>query len=497
MPTFLPRLVDSNQPPPDVIVGYASVRSRGGTSILELSAPPTSTEPFRATERDRRTARRALEASGFTILGESRIGYGIAGSAGAFEAFTGGRVVAREELVYASATTQRYVTRLDIVGPRQPSAFGLAVAASAASRVEGVVIERPRVPMAVHPSPLPPAVSKYHLRVPDDVEVGLDASGVHHAGRMGTGVTITMIDSGHYLHPFFLAHHYAVSPVRTIVPNTSPTKDPVGHGTGESANIFACAPGVQLQPIRVSDNHGNLVAAIAGLQAAKSADPKPRIITNSWGGDLPYPPEAHPPAAEQPLILEIMDALEQGIVVVFSAGNGQFSVEPQIPGVFAAGGAYLAPDHSLVASNYASGYASPWYPGVTVPTASALVGLLPRAQYLMLPVPAGCPIDVAESQAASGDTADGTASNDGWALFSGTSAAAPQIAGVCALLLEAKPTLTPAQVRECLVRSATDVVDGRCHPRFNHPATPGNDLATGAGLVNAGAAVQYALSHFA
>jgi hypothetical protein len=40
-----------------------------------------------------------------------------------------------------------------------------------------------------------------------------------------------------------------------------------------------------------------------------------------------------------------------------------------------------------------------------------------------------------------------------------------------------------------------DIVVGRSYPqRFNNPATPGPDLATGAGLVNATAALDYALS---
>ncbi|MDO0917099.1 S8 family serine peptidase [Streptomyces sp. DT2A-34] len=48
----------------------------------------------------------------------------------------------------------------------------------------------------------------------------------------------------------------------------------------------------------------------------------------------------------------------------------------------------------------------------------------------MLPIPPGCTIDAEES-----DADDGTSRNDGWALFSGSSAAAPQIAGAAALLL--------------------------------------------------------------
>jgi hypothetical protein len=48
---------------------------------------------------------------------------------------------------------------------------------------------------------------------------------------------------------------------------------------------------------------------------------------------------------------------------------------------------------------------------------------------------------------------------------------------------------TPEQIRDALCAGATDVFAGRCHPRFNHAATRGRDLATGYGLINVSAAV--------
>jgi subtilisin family serine protease len=195
--------------------------------------------------------------------------------------------------------------------------------------------------------------------------------------------------------------------------------------------------------------------------------------------------------------LEIVDAIEQGIFVVFSAGNGSFTIEPQVQGVLAAGGVFMNQGLDLQASDYTSGYLSPWFQNVTVPDISGLVGMRPRAQYIMLPIQPGCRIDIGQSQPAPNDPDDDrTTSNDGWALFSGTSAAAPQIAGVAALILGARPGLTPAQVTEALEMTATDVRVGHCHPRFNSPAGLGRDAATGYGLVNAEAAVQYALTNW-
>jgi len=304
-----------------------------------------------------------------------------------------------------------------------------------------------------------------------------------------------MVDSGQYPHPYFMAHQYDVRPTITIVPGTSPTKDPVGHGTGESANIFAVAPGATLQPIRATNDAGKLVGAIAGFLRAKQD--KPAILTNSWGGDGPYPPLGGPDQTDIAWALEILDAVEQGIFVVFSAGNGSFTIEPQVPGVLAAGGAFMEPNLDLRASDYTSGYKSPWIQGVVVPDVVGLVGMRPRAQYIMLPLQPGSEIDVSESQAVPGDpNDDGTGSGDGWALFSGTSAAAPQIAGVAALILGAKAGLTPMQVTQTMTKTAVDVRIGRCHPRFDFPAKEKYDLATGHGLVDAAAAVRYALDKF-
>jgi subtilisin family serine protease len=180
--------------------------------------------------------------------------------------------------------------------------------------------------------------------------------------------------------------------------------------------------------------------------------------------------------------------------------NGQFAMEPQVPGVLSVGGVFVGPELELRASDYASGYASPWFEGVVVPVVSGLVGMRPRAQYLMLPVPPGCALDVSESRA-QGDgqrpeRGDDTSPNDGWALFSGTSAAAPQVAGAAAVLLGARPELTPAQVVEALAATAVDVTIGANHPRFNRPARIGPDEATGAGLVNVDAALAFALDGF-
>jgi hypothetical protein len=495
MRSLLPLQIDSTQRVPRLIHGYVSVNSQSGTSCFAVTSWPKTAEAFHGAAKDHKAAEKALRSMGFTITAQSRLGMAVSGPPAAFEELSGGKVVTKERLVYAEGSRKRYITHLDIVGKDQPEAFGVGRVKSAASRLEGVMLERPRTPMGVSPSPLPPTVPAFHLRVPDDVALGLGATGAHVKGFHGKGVTVAMVDTGQYAHPFFTAHQYNVLPPIAMVPDTDPGKDPVGHGTGESANIFASAPEAQLQAIRASDDKGNLVAATAGFLKAKEL--KPQVLTNSWGGDLQYPPAGPLSSGDMAWALEIKDAVDQGIFVVFSAGNGQFSVEAQVPEIFSAGGVFMANNLDIRASDYASGYQSPFFDNRNVPDSCGLVGLLPRAAYIMLPIPPGCEIDVAMANTdQDGNPGDGTTDSDAWALFSGTSAAAPQTAGVAALILSAKPGLTPQQVKEAINSTAVDIVVGTCHPRFGNVAGPGPDLATGFGLVDASAAVKYAMDHF-
>ncbi|MEU0057457.1 S8 family serine peptidase, partial [Streptomyces sp. NPDC006334] len=128
--------------------------------------------------------------------------------------------------------------------------------------------------------------------------------------------------------------------------------------------------------------------------------------------------------------------------------------------------------------------------GMVVPDLCGLVGMRPKAAYIMLPVQ---PNDDIDRDLAGNNHPDGdeTLADDGWAAISGTSAAAPQIAGVCALVKQVAPQLSPAQVRDILRSTARDVAAGRCFLRegMGHFAVPGPDLATGTGLVDAQAAV--------
>ena len=216
------------------------------------------------------------------------------------------------------------------------------------------------------------------------------------------------------------------------------------------------------------------------------------MISVSFGSDLRDPDGVHQltalPNNLKALEVEVQAAVARGVCVVFSAGNGHYGFPAQMPDVIAAGGVFVAADGSMTASDYASSFESAIYSGRSVPDVSGLVGMLPHADYITLPVPPNTEIDSRNA------AHDGTPPDDGWAVFSGTSASAPQIAGLCALLLEKNPGLKPADVKAILRRSAREVKSGHANP-MSDPARQGRlaaDGATGAGLVDAFAAWQQA-----
>ena len=350
------------------------------------------------------------------------------------------------------------------------------------------LIERayPQRPPTLFESPLPPPVDYHHLEVPADVAMILRADPVHKAGITGDGVLVAMVDTGFYKHPFYAWHGYNYN--ATLSPDaTKIEEDQVGHGTAEAANIFACGPDI--------DFIGVKSAANITLAFKTASDLSPAVLTNSWGFNLPGLNTL--PNFLKPLEAAVIEAVRRrGIAVCFSAGNGHIGFPGMMADVISVGGVFAhanlaGDDFELEASNYASSFDSLIYPGRHVPDFCGLVGMKPKAIYIMLPVQPGDSIDVGLS-GGTFPNGDQTAPDDGWAVISGTSAASPQIAGICSLLKQAQPGLSPALIKAILRASARDVTTGTS--ANGQPAGDGFDGATGAGLVDANVAYNLARS---
>ena len=150
-----------------------------------------------------------------------------------------------------------------------------------ADLIEGVALEEPRYFMAT--SMFPPLKSYWHLDVPAGVSLGCNADKAHRGGITGKGIKVAMVDSGHFKHPFFTGRGYRVAPVTLGPAAANPLADESGHGTGESANIFAVAPDVDLLPVKI-----NFVNSIGAFNAAVGLAPD--IITCSWGSSNQFGP---------------------------------------------------------------------------------------------------------------------------------------------------------------------------------------------------------------
>lgn len=344
----------------------------------------------------------------------------------------------------------------------------------------------PQPPPVFFASPLPPRVPYHHLRVPADVGMILRATPVHQSAVTGDGVLVAMVDTGFYRHPFYEWNGYSYQ--ATLAPDAVNVElDENGHGTAEAANIFAVAPDIDFVGVKMGGN--------ATLAFKTASDLYPAVITNSWGYHLAG--ESELPNFLKPLEAAVAEAVrDRGITVCFSAGNGHVAFPGMMPDVISVGGVharetFTGDDFELEASDYASSFESSIYPGRRVPDVCGLVGMRPGAIYIMLPVQPGCEIDTGLAGGSFPD-ADETAADDGWAVISGTSAACPQIAGVCALLRQAQPGLSPPLVKALLRASARDVSVGQS--AMGEPAGPGHDGATGSGLVDAERAYMLARS---
>lgn len=330
---------------------------------------------------------------------------------------------------------------------------------------------------------IPPKVELHYLTL-DSMQAEVRAGQCHRRGWTGAGITVAMVDSGFAQHPHFRLRGLNYNPIATPQ-QPNPTVDPSGHGTGESANILAIAPDVEFLGIRTGGSSAEDLESALETNAT--------ILSNSWGWDKDDRPWVDFQVSDPNLFLEfqdisalIVDGIQDGKIFVFSAGNGHHAFPGSHPDVISAGGVTVNPDSSLKASNYASSFNSQFYPGRAVPDLCGIVGEAtahPMPGHIMLPVP--------DNASLAGTNMPNGIDHNGWGIFSGTSAAAPQLAGTIALMQNARssvgrPALSAPNVRSILQTAAVDIAAGQS--AMGDPAGPGFDAATGAGLVDAFAA---------
>ncbi|WP_412028234.1 S8 family peptidase [Deinococcus yunweiensis] len=289
------------------------------------------------------------------------------------------------------------------------------------------------------------------------------------AGYTGKGVVVAVIDEGVDLgHADLQANLWQnPNPTSTTCPgqngydfvdDDADPSDSGGHGTHVSGTIAAAAnnqgvvgvaPEARIMALRGLGYFGGTNYMLA--RALKyAADCGADVANNSWGGST------RTRAFED--VLRYGTA--KGTTYVFSSGNAYrdnnrpsypASFSTTIPGVIAVGA--TANDNRRVPFSSAGSYVTVSAPGGTI------LSTIPREQ----------------------------SPNEPYAFLQGTSMAAPNVSGVVALIYQAKPDITPEQVRQTITWSANSSITGQ-NSKPDYP-TGGN---FGYGIVDAGAAVAYA-----
>lgn len=387
-----------------------------------------------------------------------------------------------------------------------------------------VVGARPERRLAFHLDRSVPFIGadRATLGVPEPVEVtpaGGDPVVVERPPVDGTGQVVAVVDTGVWgEHPdlagrvvavrdFELA--YATEPLLTADqldafaavtgPLAGPTDD-VGHGThvagivagtgagaqGRENDNRGVAPGAQLVDLRISpqlhttDNNvgweRNALAAYDWLLRHHGAFGPVgiRVATNSWGvgdGTVSGEPLDYSPFAA------ILEAAEQaGITVVFSAGNSGPTDDvtadrlptgaPTVltvaagckPGTSSRGCRPSRPDRNIADFSSHGPAVDVTAPGVDIVAA--------------VNASSGKALGQLSGDFGGRSPHDEIANRALYASFSGTSMSAPHVAGMVALLLEADPTLTPAEIRFVVTATARDILGA------------GRDIASGWGTVD-------------
>jgi serine protease AprX len=371
------------------------------------------------------------------------------------------------------------------------------------------------------------------LGTPATVEVGRRS--VQRPAVDGTGTTVAVLDTGiSDYHPDLVdrvvAHRnfelsYAADLLLTgeqldayaLLTGDSARTDDIGHGTHVAGTVAGTgagaqnrrndnrgvAPGAKLVDLRIAGGplngfvgdtgwERNALAAFDWL-ARHHEDTAfgPRGIqvnTNSWGllpEDLVYGAPEYDPLREA---IELLDT--EGVITVFSAGNDgpeddvtDASIPNGLPEVISVAAACKPGATSRacdVEGNEIGDFSSRGpsvdiaAPGVEIVSAvgANAVGAIGKgcAPAELGPVPCVLtPGSYGGEQASEADVAVNYAL---YGSLDGTSMAAPHVAGVVALLLQANPDLTPRQVQVILAETARDL------------QAPGRDIESGHGLVD-------------
>ncbi|MDQ3981481.1 MAG: S8 family serine peptidase [Actinomycetota bacterium] len=261
--------------------------------------------------------------------------------------------------------------------------------------------------------------------------------------------------------------------VAGIVAGTGAASEGRYHGAAPGSTIY----GVGMGTVAVVEN------ALDGLRWVldnhDKVKPRIRVVNNSWGSG--YDPQNYGDPETRALTKMVEKLVDEGITVVFSAGNSggdgtevRTSLECTIPapGVVCVAnyddGNTATRDGSIrsTSSRGVPDDPSTW-PDVSTP-GTAITAACRRTYF-------SC-----------ADSAEG----DDYATLTGTSMAAPHVAGIVAQLLQVRSSLTPAEIEDLLEDTAHKFEWGAPYGRDPANRDDTSSFEKGHGLVDAWAAVR-------
>lgn len=277
-----------------------------------------------------------------------------------------------------------------------------------------------------------------------DIDVGVDAEHPDLKGRLTPGFDFFMNDSG------FASE--------TKNPHGTQVAGVLGAATDNEVGIAGIAPDARIMPVRTADNILHQGARLAqGIVWA--TDHGADVISMSLGAE----------SRSASLDRAVAYAHRRGVVMVAAIGNensNHHNYPATYDEVIAVGG--VNPDTADAAAQ-----------GPLEPQTPIATDFTVRAAYSDF----GPHLDlVAPTQVYTTEYGGGYSRN-----WSGTSAAAPHVAGVAALIEGAQPGLSPARVRQLMLRTADDLKG-----KSAEGIVDGWDQYTGYGRVNAFEAVSAA-----
>lgn len=260
-------------------------------------------------------------------------------------------------------------------------------------------------------------------------------------GKDGSGVTVAIMDSGvDWTHPDLIANYrgnlgggvydHTGNWYQAAIPTSTMPFDRIGHGTHVAGtavgqNGLGVAPGARWIAVGISDNDGLIYesAIHAGFQwlLAPNGDPAlaPNIVNNSWGSPL---------GTNMAYYDDLQVLRSAGIVPVFSAGNnGPGNGTINAPASYTNTLAIAASDDIDAIAWFSSRGPSPL-------TDEVKPFLAAPGTRILSAFPGGL-----------------------YAIANGTSMATPHVVGTLALLLDANPALTQADMMQILANTAVPI----------------------------------------